>query len=205
MPSRGVSRRRGAGRGVRVAVLAVVPLALLLAGCGDDAPDKPEPVEGPEALWNPCDAIDAALVEDAFGTVATEQDGTAKEPECRFAPEESSGQPAIEANYLLFPAGLDEAWKTMGQPEDAAVEEPTIEHADAARVVVDVEKGQLYVSGFVQNGDLIQSVNVVAPKPYDEARVVAGVQTVLTAFSAHAEESGVTASASPSASAPADH
>ncbi len=188
-----------------VALLLLGPLGLLLAGCGDDPADKPEPVEGPEALWNPCDAIDAAFVEDAFGTVADEQDGTAMKPECRFAPQKSTGQPAIEANYLLFPGGLEAAWETMGQPAKAAVDEPVIEHADAARVVVDTEKGQLYVSGFVQNGDLIQSVNVVDPKPYDRAAVVAGVEAVLTAFSAHADESGVTASTTPTESAPADH
>lgn len=169
-----------------VAAVAV----LLLAGCGDDVAPKPDlPTEIP-ALWNPCDALDAAFIEKQFGTVATEEAGEPTAPVCRFVPEERTGQPVIEANYLQFSGGLDEAWDTMGQPEDADVDDPAIPRSDAARVVVDVVKKQLYVTGFVQNGDLIQSVNVVAPSPYDESRIVAGVEQVLTRLSVRADEKG---------------
>lgn len=164
---------------------------LLLAGCGDDVAPKPDlPTETP-ALWNPCDVLDAGFIEKQFGTVATEDDGEPTVPRCRFVPAERTKQPVIEANYLQFSGGLDEAWETMGQPEDADVEDPVIAGADAARVVVDVVKRQLYVTGFVQNGDLIQSVNVVAPSPYDEERIVIGVEQVLTKLSAHADEAGI--------------
>ncbi|NYI99317.1 hypothetical protein HNR19_000016 [Nocardioides thalensis] len=165
--------------------------ALLLAGCGDDVAPRPDlPTETP-ALWNPCDALDAAFIERQFGTVATEEAGEPTAPVCRFVPEERTGQPVIEANYLQFSGGLDQAWDTMGQPEDADVDDPVIAGADAARVVVDVVKKQLYVTGFVQNGDLIQSVNVIAPAPYDQKGVVTGVEQVLTRLSAHADRAGV--------------
>ena len=164
--------------------------ALLLAGCGDDVAPKPDlPTETP-ALWNPCDALDAAFIEKQFGTVATEEAGEPTAPVCRFVPEEKTGQPVIEANYLQFSGGLDEAWDTMGQPEDADVDDPVIAGADAARVVVDVVKKQLYVTGFVQNGDLIHQVDVVDPAPYDEKRVVRGVRATLELLSRRAVETG---------------
>lgn len=173
-----------------VGVAAAGAVLLLLAGCGDDVAPKPDlPSETP-ALWNPCDALDPAFIERQFGTVAEEEDGEPTAPVCRFVPEKRTGQPVIEANYLQFSGGLEEAWDTMGQPEDADVDDPDIAGADAARVVVDVVEKQLYVTGFVQNGDLIQSVNVVAPSPYDRERVVAGVEQVLTRLSGRAVEKG---------------
>lgn len=165
---------------------------LLLAGCGaeEPAPDPGLPTETP-ALWNPCDVLDARFVENAFGTVAEEIDGEPTAPQCRFAPEEKSGQPVVEVNYQLFSGGLDAAWDRMGQPEHADVTEPVIAAADAARVVASVVKKQLYVTGFVQNGDLIQVVNAVDPAPYDEAAVIDGVEQVLIRLSRHAEDAGV--------------
>ena len=58
--------------------------------------------------------------------------------------------------------------------------------ADAAKIVVDFDDRQLFVSGFVQNGDLIQTVDVVDPQPYDSTGVVRGVRSVLAEFSAAA-------------------
>lgn len=172
------------------AVAALVPLTL--AGCGgEDLGEKPDLPDETPALWNPCDVLDARLVERLFGSVTTEESGTPTQPECRFAPDEESGDPVVTANYSQFSGTLEEAWDTMGQPEDAAVTEPAIEGADGARVVVDVVRKQLYVTGFVENGDLIQNVNVVDPAPYDEARVVRGVERVLTELSRHAVRSGV--------------
>ena len=188
---RRVSRLAGSHLKHRLGAALAVGV-LRLGGCGDDdlGPKPDLPSETP-ALWNPCDAIDADLVQDAFGTVAKEQDGSPTAPECRFAPKESSGQPVVEANYQLFSGGLDAAWDAMGQPEDADVRTPSIPKADDARIVVAVVKQQLYVTGFVQNGDLIQSLNVVDPTPYDEDAVVAGTVRLLTAFSRHADESPI--------------
>jgi len=166
---------------------------LLLAGCGDgdEIGEKPDlPDENP-ALWNPCDALDSTFIEQTFGTVAEEDDGEPTAPLCRFAPDEKTGQPVVTANYSLFSGTLEDAWETMGQPDDADVTDPEIAGADAAKVVVAVVKKQLYVDGFVENGDLIQQVEVVAPPPYDEERIVAGVKETLARLAAHASESGV--------------
>lgn len=179
-------------------VLALLP-ALALTACGgdDEVGPKPDlPTETP-ALWNPCDALDAAFVQEQFGVAATEHAGTPTKPECRFTPAEGSGDPVVTANYLLFPGTLEQAWRTMGQQDDADVRTPTVDRADDARVVVNATKEQLYVTGFVQNGDLIQQVDVVDPAPYDEKRVVRGVVATLTALSTHAAETG--AGADPSA------
>lgn len=185
----------------RTALVAALlpPLALALAACGDEKVGaKPDlPSETP-ALWNPCDALDAAFVKSEFGIDATEHAGSPTKPECRFTPAEGSGDAVITSNYLLFPGTLDQAWKTMGQQADADVRTPPVEGADDARVVVNATKKQLYVTGFVQNGDLIQQVDVIDPAPYDEKRVVRGVQATLTTLSAHAAETG--AGSDPSAS-----
>ncbi|TQK68344.1 hypothetical protein [Nocardioides sp. SLBN-35] len=185
----------------RTALVAALlpPLALTLAACGDEKVGaKPDlPSETP-ALWNPCDVLDAAFVKAEFGIDATEHAGSPTKPECRFTPAEDSGDAVITANYLLFPGTLDQAWKTMGQQADADVRTPEVEGADDARVVVNATKKQLYVTGFVQNGDLIQQVDVVDPAPYDEKRVVRGVQATLSTLSAHAAETG--AGSDPSAS-----
>jgi hypothetical protein len=166
--------------------------AVLLAGCGgEDVGEKPDLPDETPALWNPCDVLDVRLVERAFGSVTTEEQGSETTPECRFAPAEKSGQAVVSSNYTLFSGTLDEAWESMGQPDDADVTEPEIEGADAARIVVDVVRKQLYVTGFVENGDLIQTVNVVDPAPYDEQQVLTGMRATLAVLSRHAEKSGV--------------
>ena len=165
--------------------------AVLLAGCGgDDTSAKPVLPSQTTPKWNPCDAIDSGLVRDAFGTVAKEEDGTPTAPQCRFAPAADSGEAAVVASYLLFSGTLDEAWQTMGQKDDADVRRPDIPAADDARIVVSTAKKSIAVSGFVQNGDLIQSLNVVDPAPYDEDRLVSGAERILTAFSRHADDAG---------------
>ena len=97
----------------------------------------------------------------------------------------------MDANYLLFPEGLDAAWETMGRPETATVTTPNVRGADDTRLVVDADAQQLYVSGFVQNGDLIQTVDAVDPKPFDRRQVVDAVTWALGELSDHAQESGV--------------
>lgn len=174
----------------RAAALLVVP-ALALAACGEDEVGaKPEQPSETPALWNPCDALDAAFIKKHFGATTTENDGTPNDPDCRFAPAEESGEPVVQANYQQYGGTLDELWTKMGQPEDADVREPEVPGADAARVVVAVEEGQLYLTGFVQNGFLYQVVNVVDPAPFDEERDVRGLTATLTALSQHANASG---------------
>ncbi|TYL55033.1 hypothetical protein FXB39_05410 [Nocardioides sp. BGMRC 2183] len=186
--------RRGPRRRVVGVGVAVASLPFLLSACGDDEASgaKPDlPTETP-ALWNPCDTLDAAFVQKQFGTDSTEHSGTATEPECRFAPKDpDSGDPAITINYQLFDGDLDQLWETMGQQDSADVRDPRIEGADAARIVVDARKRQLFVTGFVETGDLFQVVNVADPRPYDEDAVIAGVEATLTALAAQANEAGI--------------
>ncbi|WP_181407560.1 hypothetical protein [Nocardioides sambongensis] len=182
------------GRGRRIgAALVALGLPLLLAGCGDDEASSAQPDLPSEtpALWNPCDTLDAAFIQEQFGIRTTERNGTATEPDCRFAPAGDSGDPVVSVNYQLFDGDLDQLWDAMGQQDTADVREPEIEGADAARVVVDARKKQLYVTGFVETGDLFQVVNVVDPKPYDVDAVVAAVEATLTAVAGHANDAGI--------------
>jgi len=170
-------------------VLALA-LPLLASGCGGDDGPPPAAPSPTEALWNPCDALDAQGIERAFGGPVTEENGTPTSPVCSFAPR-SEGDPVVDANYLLFPDGLEAAWDTMGRSETAAVTTPKVRGADDTRLVVDSDEDRLYVSGFVQNGDLIQTVDAVDPKPYDRARLVRAVTWALGEMSDHAGESAV--------------
>ncbi|MCR1785106.1 hypothetical protein KVF89_21385 [Nocardioides carbamazepini] len=177
----------------RRTALAATALALplVLAACGgEEVGAKPDLPSEPPALWNPCDVLDAAFVQAEFGIETTEHAGTPTKPECRFTPAEGSGDAVVTSNYVLFPGTLEEAWKTMGQQADADVRTPSVERADDARVVVNAAEEQLYVTGFVQNGDLIQQVDVVDPAPYDEKRVVRGVTATLSLLSGRAAETG---------------
>ena len=159
-------------------------LALSACSGGDDpAADSPSVPEEP--TWNPCDALAVADVTDWFGGGFTKDAGTEAAPKCTFAPA-SDGGPVIDANYLLFAGGLDEAFAAMADLDPDDVRVVQVPGADAAKVVVDFDDSQLFVSGFVQNGDLVQTVDVIDPQPYDQARVVRGVREVLAAFSAAA-------------------
>lgn len=184
-------------RGAPGVALPLAALALLTACGGDDRMGaRPEAPSETPALWNPCDALTTDFIERELGATTTKYAGKPAAPECRFAPAEESGEPALTANYQLFAGTLEEFFDQMGQPEDADVREPEVPGADAARIVVAAEKDQLYVTGFVQNGPLFEVVNVVDPAPYDEARIVRGTVATLTALSAHAEEKDAGAPAS---------
>ena len=165
-------------------VLALA-LPLLAGGCGgDDGDPEPSAPSPSEALWNPCDALDARGVERAFGGRVTEENGTPTSPVCSFTPQ-TKGDPVVDARYQLFSAGLDAAWDTMDLPGTAAVTSPNVRDADATRLVVDSDESRLYVSGFVQNGDLIQTVDAVDPEPHDRRRVVRAVTWALGRLSSN--------------------
>jgi hypothetical protein len=169
---------------VEVRALAALSASLLvLAGCADDGPSSRPPAPTPtEALWNPCDALDETQVSKALDATLTMEVGTPTAPACAFTPDLEGG-PVVDANYMLFPEGLDAVFESMTELDPEDVREVKVAGADAARVVVDFDDIQLFVSGFVQNGDLIQTVDVVDPQPYDEQRAVRGVRMILTKFS----------------------
>lgn len=185
--------RRGA------ALAAVLPLAAVLAACGGSSAKPAFPSDSP-ALWNPCDALDPALIHRSFGVQTKESDGTPSAPDCRFVPvDQKHDKFALTANYQLTALDLETYWKSMHPNAQADTRRPSIALADDARIVVDHTSKLLAITGFVQNGDLFQVVNVVDPVPYDRARDLAGVEAVLTALSQHADETGAGASASPTA------
>lgn len=171
---------RGTGR---LAVVLVGAL-LSLAACSDDKMTPPTIDEDPPAVWNPCAGLAVPALERAFGVGFTNEAGEPTAPRCTFTPTEEGG-PALDANYMLFPAGLDAAWDAMGtlagQTQDVEVA-----GADAARMVVKFAQGSLLATGFVQNGDLIQTVDVIDPQPYESSQVVRGVRSLLAEFSAAA-------------------
>jgi hypothetical protein len=172
---------------VRSSLAAVAALLLLAACSGDDDPPPPSPTPT-EALWNPCDALDLRDVSTWFDAELTEDAGTADAPTCTFAPAVTGG-PAVDANYMLFPEGLDAVFESMTDLDPDDLRDVHVPGADAARLVVDFDATQLFVTGFVQNGDLIQTVDVVDPLPYDKEGTVRAVQSVLAAFSAAAPAS----------------
>jgi len=180
--------------------LAALALAALLtvglAACSDDdpaaAPGHGGPTAPDEPLWNPCSALATSLVERLFGGTTTKQAGSATNPACSFTPGDEGGV-VLDANYLLYPAGLERAFETFGvdQGDTTVVTSPRIPAADDARVVVDARDDALLVSGFVQNGNLIQTVNLAEPAPFHRARATDGMRALLTRLSRAAEEAGV--------------
>jgi hypothetical protein len=171
-------------------VLTALSALLLLSACsGDDEPTA-RPSASPTAVtWNPCDALDAGEVSAWFGVELTKDAGTPEAPACTFNPA-TEGGPVVDANYMLFPAGLDAAFEAIPGLDPDDVRAVPVPGADAARVVVDFDDSQLFVTGFVQDGDLIQTVDVVDPRPYDQARVVRSVRSILAEFSAAAPAEG---------------
>ncbi|HWU21571.1 MAG TPA: hypothetical protein VN088_08600 [Nocardioides sp.] len=180
---------------------ALLPLALLLTACGGGGSGaKPAFPSDTPALWNPCDALDPALVHRSFGVQTKEDDGTPSQPNCSFTPiHRKTDKFAVSANYQLTPFDLQAYFKAMHLSKKADVRRPTIAQADDARMVVHYTTKLMTITGFVKNGDLFQIVNVVDPAPYTVQRDVAGTEAVLTALSKHADETGAGASASPTA------
>ncbi len=177
---------------IRLALLAST--GVLLTGCTSDGPDPAAPTDAASAqaapeIFNPCDGLVAEEVAETLGAEVTMDDGSAASPRCALNPA-TQGGPVLDANYSIFPDGLDAVFAQMTDLDPGAVREIEVPGADAARIVTDFDESQLFLSGFVQNGDLIQTIDLVAPKPYDQQRLTRGVRLILGEFSAHAQEVG---------------
>ena len=167
----------------RASVVAVLAAAAL-TGCSssDDAPtvDPSQAASAAAVGWSPCDGVDAAEVGRFTGEEMTEQTGTADAPRCTFAPAVKGG-PAFDVNYLWFDGGLTEALDSMGKVP-GVVTDVDVPGADAARIVVHARRPAIFVTGFVQSGGLVQSINAVQLKPYDEQAVVDATTKLLGAL-----------------------
>lgn len=177
--------------------LVLVPALAGLASCGSgsgsgtSAKDSASPHAAASApAYNPCSGLDPAPVAKALGSGLRLEDGTAANPRCALLPTQKGGA-AYELNYMQFKGSLDDAWKTMKIPK-GTVQTPKIAGADAARLVVQQSSDAYVVTGFVQNGRLIQSFNSVDLKPYDGAAMQRAGQTLLTELSAGSKSTTLT-------------
>jgi hypothetical protein len=177
---------------MKYAVLAPALLALLsLAACGAEEPDSPSASasasgsdHSSQETSNPCDGLDIAPVEKALGAQLRVEKGTSAAPRCALLPKDSGGT-AYELNYLPFKGTLAEAWKTM-DVQSGDVSEPEIKGADDARLVKQQGVSSYAVTGFVQNGPLIQSFNSVDLEPYDGDAIDGAAEALLEQLSANA-------------------
>lgn len=178
----------------RALVTVLAATVLSTAACGGDETARPTPPSPTEALWNPCDGLRTSDVEKQFDTTLDLNTGTPTAPLCRFTPVDE-GDPVVDANYLLFPEGLEAAIETFPETSaDARITVVDVPRADDARLVVSHSHGTVLVTGFVENGDLIQVVNAVDPPPRGRTSLVAGVRALMSDLAAHADASGLTTS-----------
>lgn len=183
----------------RASLVAGVLVAATLTACGGDPEPTPEPAAGTTSLapaWNPCTGLDTAAVTAAFDTGFTVRRGTPDTPTCTFAPP-SDGDPAVDVNYQAYIGSLTELLTTFGvevEPGRTSVTTPTITGADDARVITVVDDDTLLMTGFVQNGRLVQIVNVLDPTPFDRPALTASLETLMAQVAANAESSGLTGS-----------
>lgn len=179
---------------MRALVAATVLVALCTAtACSSDQADQDtaEPTHGASDAagvgWSPCDALPAASVSKLVGEAVSQETGTESAPRCTFTPKEKGGA-AYDVSYLWFDGGLDNALDAMGATGEQ-LRKIDVDGADAARLVVSSQKSGVLVTGFVQTEGLVQSVNAVQVKPYDEQQVVAGTKALLAELAAQAPTS----------------
>ena len=164
------------------ATVALVGVAAL-AGCSSDGEPAADPGQAASAAavgWSPCDGVDASMLSRDVGEEMSEQTGTPEQPRCAFTPVRQGG-PAFDVNYLWFDGELTDALDSMGTVA-GTVRDIDVPGADAARLVVHARKPSVFVTGFVQAGGLVQSVNAVQLRPYDEQSVVRATTTLLAAL-----------------------
>lgn len=180
----------------RVAGPALAAVLVLAAGCSSDDSSTVSPPDQAASsasaadvpTWNPCSDLRTGPVSKALGQPVTIDTGRTTDIRCALLPEVEGG-PAINVSYQWFDGGLAAAFDQM-RFSGGTVTQPKVAGTDATRLVVreNQEKG-LGVSGFIQNGDLIQVLNVVALPPYDRAADTAAALEVLTQLSTNAPAS----------------
>jgi hypothetical protein len=169
--------------------LAILALGLTACGSGSSADSATQ-----VPTVQPCDAIDAAKVGAVLGYAMTKNTGSADAPSCALTPAVKGGA-IFQFNYdWWFQGGLDAAWKTIAASVQGEVADVTVPGADGAKLVTQETKKAAYVTGFVQNGTLIQVANGVA-LPRDMAKLKAATLEVMAEISAGAPSPSATPSA----------
>lgn len=159
-----------------VVLTCVAVAALVLTSCSDDEP-KPESEDVAGVAWTPCDGLSAERVSQIAGEEVEMQTGTVDAPRCTFIPLAEGGA-VYDVNYLLFDGALDDALASMGSAS-SRLRPIEVTGADSARIAVRERDSGILVSGFVQNGGLVQSVNAVDVQPYDKQAMVASTTALL--------------------------
>lgn len=180
-------------RALTLAALAAAVLAL--GGCSSsDGSGGSDPDAGAAASeaagvgWSPCDGLSAKRVTQLVGSTVTMETGTADGPRCTFLPA-TEGEPAYDVSYLFFDGGLDNALTAMGQA-GTQLEKVDVPGAESARLAVKTKRSGVLVTGFVQTRGLVQSVNAVDLRPYDEGDLVAATTALMTELAAEAPAPG---------------
>ncbi|MDN4173296.1 hypothetical protein QWY28_10110 [Nocardioides sp. SOB77] len=195
-------------RALAVPLASLASLALL-AGCSGDGPeDTDDPGAAPAsagsphgaadatatpgssptvASWNPCDDLDPAEVGRVLGEEVTEEDGEPGAMRCSYLPVADGGA-TLDVNYLWFDGSFEDAWDSIGTDIAGTVRDVDLPTADAARTVEQVTDDAVLVTGFVQTGGLIESVNALVLDPTQRDRLVRATREVLRLLSERAPE-----------------
>jgi hypothetical protein len=174
-------------RGALAGAVALLSVALSACSGGSGSPASSASIgsspgadpssEAAGVAWSPCDGLTAARVGRLLGEPVREQDGTAGQPRCAFVPRTRGGA-AYQVSYLWFDGGLDAALRSTGRL-GSQLRPVRVPGADAARLAVARRASGVLTTGFVQTDGLVQSVNAVQVRPYDERAVVAGTRALL--------------------------
>lgn len=167
--------------------------ATTMVGCsGESGSAGGAEVESPDLppIYNPCDGLDFDAVQSELDVQLDVSEGTDRAPVCVFAPR-NGDDPLVDVNYALFPGGLEQVIDQLGEaPRGARVLTPEIPGADDARIILNGGAVEGQVTGFVQNGDLVQTVNVVDPAPYRLPPLRRVTELILTDLAAFGAEEG---------------
>ena len=185
------------------AVTVVAIAATTLTACGGSSPSAqasaPPSAAAPGLpTVQPCDALDAAAVSKALGSTVRVDKGTAASPVCFLRPDQPDGA-AFDMNYQWFYVhGLEDYFRTAKLPA-GKLSDIAIPGADAGKLIINAEKSAYHVTGYIQNGALVQSVNGVGASK-DAKRILAATKVILAQLSAGAPSTPAElASPSPSA------
>lgn len=146
------------------------------AASGSDAPAKQMPTV------QPCDYLDTAKIGAILGYAETKH---ADSGDCALTPTVRGGAD-FQFNYQWwFKGGLAASWKSMKSSIHGTASKISVPGADDARLVINVSKKAVQITGFVENDTLVQLVNAQS-LPKDRTRLLAATKEILAELSAGA-------------------